>query len=120
MTDEPELDETADEMPVEETEIVDEQPVMEETSDSLEQPEVSVLLQVPETPAPQFEGAGQNASLNPDDVGADSDLVRPSRATQFRAQRRMQLSNTLPALLFIAAGVLLLLRPDAVTRLLVV
>src|SRR5690348_11279298 len=105
MTDDPELNETADEMPVEETEIVDEQPVME-TSDSLEQPEVSVLLQVPETPAHRSEGAGQNASLNPDDVGADSDLVRPSRATQFRAQRRMQLSNTLPALLLIAAGVL--------------
>jgi hypothetical protein len=121
MTDEPELNETAEEMPVEETEVFDEQAAVE-TQELFDQPEVSVLVQVPEVPIPpgEREGAHQNASLNPDDVGADSDLVRPSRATQFRAQRRLQLSNTLPALLLIAAGVLLLLRPDAATRLLVI
>lgn len=117
MTDEPELNETADEMPMEQPEMVDEQPVIE-TSDEFGQPEVSVMVQVPEVNLPPVEP--QNASLNPDDVGADSDLVRPSRATQFRAQRRLQLSNILPALLLIAAGVLLLLRPDAATRLLVI
>ncbi len=57
-----------------------------------------------------------NASLNPDDADADSDLVRPSRAVQFRVQRRAQFSTMLPALLMIVAGVVLLARPDEVKR----
>ncbi len=119
MTDEPELNETADEMPAEDTDIVDEQSI-DETQEAFEQPEVSVLVQVPTSPDEPAQDGVQNASLNPDDVGADSDLARPSRAMQFRVQRRMQFSNALPALLLVAAGVLLLLRPDAATRLLII
>src|SRR5258708_17206214 len=62
------------------------------------------------------EVAPQNASLNPDDADADSDLVRPSRAVQFRVQRRAQFSTLLPALLMIVSGVVLLARPDVLTR----
>lgn len=124
MTDEPELNEPVDETPVDEPEIMDDQPadeqVVAELEEEIEMPEISVLLQTPATPGEPEKETVQNASLNPDDVGADSDLARPSRAMQFRVQRRMQFSNALPALLLVAAGVLLLLRPDAATRLLVI
>jgi hypothetical protein len=62
------------------------------------------------------ESPGQNASLNPDDANADSDLVRPPRAVQFRVQRRAQFSTFLPALLLIVAGVALIARPDILNR----
>lgn len=66
------------------------------------------------------QGVGAIAALNPDDADADSDLVRPSRATQFRTQRRAQYSALFPALLLVAAGVLLLVRPDVIARRLVI
>ncbi len=65
-------------------------------------------------------GEGAIAALNPDDADADSDLVRPARATQFRTQRRAQFSALFPALLLITAGVLLLVRPDVIARRLVI
>src|SRR5258708_5395326 len=66
------------------------------------------------------QGEAEIAALSPDDADADSDLVRPSRATQFRTQRRAQFSALFPALLLIAAGVLLLVRPDVIVRRLVI
>ena len=57
----------------------------------------------------------ENSSLNPDDVDADADLSRPSRAMQFRIQRRSQVSTAIPALLLIALGVVYLLKPGELT-----
>src|SRR5258708_18425400 len=66
------------------------------------------------------QGEAEIAALSPDDADADSDLVRQARATQFRTQRRAQFSALVPALLLIAAGVLLLVRPDVIARRLVI
>jgi hypothetical protein len=57
----------------------------------------------------------ENSSLNPDDADADADLSRPSRAMQFRVQRRSQVSTAIPALLLIALGVVYLLKPSQLT-----
>jgi hypothetical protein len=58
----------------------------------------------------------ENPNLTPDDRDAEADLSRPSRAMQFRVQRRSQVSTALPALLLIAVGLLYLLKPSELTR----
>jgi hypothetical protein len=57
----------------------------------------------------------ETSSLNPDDVDADADLSRPSRAMQFRIQRRSQVSTAIPALVLIALGVVYLIKPSELT-----
>jgi hypothetical protein len=58
----------------------------------------------------------QNPNLSTDDSGAEADLSRPSRAMQFRAQRRSQVSTAFPALLLIAVGLLYLVKPSELTQ----
>ncbi len=73
-----------------------------------EQPELNHPLAAAAAP-------NENSSLNPDDADADADLSRPSRAMQFRVQRRSQVSTAIPALLLIALGIVYLLRPSELT-----
>jgi hypothetical protein len=54
-------------------------------------------------------------TLNPNDTDVAADLSRPSRAMQFRIQRRSQVSTAIPALLMIGIGLLLLVKPIELT-----
>jgi hypothetical protein len=74
--------------------------------------ELNVHETVAETPL--AEPPSENP--NPDDADADADLSRPARATQFRQQRRSQVSTAFPALLLIALGLLYLANPVELTR----
>jgi hypothetical protein len=56
-----------------------------------------------------------DASLNPDDAGADADLPRPSRAEKQRIRRRTHVSTAIPALLLIVVGAAALVRPALLT-----
>ncbi len=69
-----------------------------------DQSELGETLAPPETP-----------NLNADDADAEADLSRPSRAMQFRIQRRAQVSTAFPALLLIAVGLLYLVHPTELT-----
>ncbi len=77
-----------------------------------DQPELNVHETVAETPLAEL----PPENPNPDDADADADLSRPARATQFRQQRRSQVSTAFPALLLIALGLLYLLNPVELTR----
>jgi hypothetical protein len=54
-------------------------------------------------------------TLNPNDTDVAADLSRPSRAMQFRIQRRSQVSTAIPALIMIGVGLLLLVKPIELT-----
>jgi hypothetical protein len=62
------------------------------------------------------ESSAPAPDVSTDDSGADADLSRPSRAMQFRAQRRSQVSTAFPALLLIGVGLLYLVKPSELTQ----
>lgn len=59
-------------------------------------------------PAEGEEVAAEEPVLQAADADAEADLARPARVTQYRAQRRMQISMALPGLLLTGLGALLL------------
>jgi hypothetical protein len=100
----------------------------QEPLDSIEAMEAPESLESPELPdessyeaalaseAPVDEdNAGVAPTLNPNDTDVAADLSRPSRAMQFRIQRRSQVSTALPALIMIGLGLFLLVKPIELT-----
>ncbi len=104
MTDEPEQNFPVADMSFDETLSND-----EPATDGELEPILRVRERREDPPPPE------NSSLTADDTDAESDLSRPSRAVQFRIQRRSQVSTAIPALLLIAIGILYLVRPAGLT-----
>ncbi|MEP7286404.1 MAG: hypothetical protein ABI947_11605 [Chloroflexota bacterium] len=119
MTDDPELTYTSDDMLDEPQEYNEADVVLDGDTPLTDLTDPWQGMEVRQRGDKTAESEPQNASLSPDDAGAESDLPRPSRSEKQRLRRRTQFSTVVPALLLIGFGLVALLRPELITRMII-